>query len=118
MLTATVDIPLGGSRCFAGTIASVISFDDGRSFQATGSRDGWSQMILDLLQLAATSVFNRRSSGFRQGKRWNGSEAFEFLLNSGRADREMERQDRTSTPDGDDVIGGVSVICIDLGDPE
>lgn len=99
MLTATTDIPLNGSRCFSTTLASILSFDDGRSFQFAFPRDAWSQVIIDLLILSASSMFNRRRSGFSAKQRWNGDKAFDYLLSL----------------DGEGVdSNGMGVICIDL----
>ena len=118
MWTATVDIPLRGSSCFASTLASIISFDEGRTFQTTSPRDDWSQMILDLLQLAATSVFNRRNSGFAKAKRWAGPDAFDFILNLEQTGSETEGQEQTTNSEESDAGCGVSVICIDLGNAD
>ena len=112
MLTATVDKSLKGSKLFAILLASVLSFDMGRTFDAYPV-DGWSRMIVDLLWLTANSVFNRRNAGFFNEKRWNGSDAFDFILNSGRqgvfsddVDKRMVENER---------VKGMGVICIDLG---
>ena len=118
MWTATVDIPLQGSSCFAGTLASIMSFDEGRTFKATSPRDDWSQMILDLLQLAATSVFNRRHSGYVGEKRWNGPDAFDFILNLRQAGSDDDGQGSAHNSEERDGVGGVSLICVDLGDGE
>ncbi len=116
MLTANVDIPLRGTRCFASTIASIMSFNDGRTFQVSSPRDHWSQMILDLLLIAASSVFTRKNSGFVKENRWNGSDAFNLILNTGQT--ENEGQEQTHNFEEIDAVVGVSVICVDLGDAE
>lgn len=112
MLTATVDKTLKGSKLFARSMASFLSFDLGRTFDAYPV-DGWSRMIVDLLWLTANSVFNRRNAGFFNEKRWKGSAAFDFILNS--------RYLGVLTDDGDNRVAenerfkGMGVICIDLG---
>ena len=118
MFTATVDIPLRGSSCFASTLASIISFDEGRTFQTSSPRDDWSQMILDLLQMAATSVFNRKNSGFAKAKRWTDPAAFDYILNLEQTGSETEGFGLTTNSEESDAICGVSVICIDLGNAE
>ena len=113
MLTATVDIPLEGVTCFPCTLASVIAFDRGRTFQDGYPRDMWSSMIWDLLKITSNAVFNRRKAGYNNVDRWNGDDAFNFLLNSD--------DDKIPTIDGQDkdgVYSGVSVICVDLGGNE
>ena len=117
-MTATVDSPLSGSSYFASTLASIISFDEGRTFQTTSPRDDWSQMILDLLQLAASSVFNRKNSGFTKAKRWTGPAAFDYILNLEQTGSETDGQDQTPNSEESDAVCGVSVICIDLGNVE
>ena len=116
MLTATVDKSLNGSKLFARSMASVLSFDMGRTFDAYPV-DGWSRMIVDLLWLTANSVFNRRNAGFFNEKRWNGSEAFDFILKFG--------DQAVASDDGDKGLvenergKGIGVICIDLiSEPE
>lgn len=110
MLTATVDAPLSGSRCFSITLASVISFDDGRTFQVIEPKDDWSRMILDLLNISATSVFNRKNAGFSKTKRWTGYMAFEYLLNSINNGETFIVDNK----DNDGYYSGVSVIYIDI----
>ena len=112
MLTATVDKSLKGSKLFARLLASVLSFDMGRTFDAYPV-DGWSRMIVDLLWLTANSVFNRRNAGFFNEKRWNGSDAFNFILNSGR--QGVFSDDRDKRVVENERVKGMGVICIDLG---
>lgn len=115
MLTATVDMPLKGSRCFATTIASILSFDDGRTFQFDFPRDTWSQVIIDLLSITASSVFNRRRSGLSAKQRWNGDKAFDYLLSlDGEGDNSKD-QSVNGSMEGDSSFDGMGVICIDLG---
>lgn len=112
MLTATVDKSLKGSKLFARLLASVLSFDMGRTFDAYPV-DGWSRMIVDLLWLTANSVFNRRNAGFFNEKRWNGSDAFDFILNSGRQGVFSDDGDKRVVEN--ERVKGMGVICIDLG---
>lgn len=112
MLTATVDKSLKGSKLFARLLASVLSFDMGRTFDAYPV-DGWSRMIVDLLWLTANSVFNRRNAGFFNEKRWNGSDAFDFILNSGHKGEVSDYIDKRVVEN--DKVKGMGVICIDLG---
>ena len=114
-LTATVDIPLCESRLFANTLASILSFDDGRTFQATNPRDDWSQMILDLLRLSASAYYNRRNSGYVGANRWNGDTAFNYILNADAQDNTMNELKRFQDVKGEESQTGISVICVDLG---
>jgi len=111
LFTATVDRPLNGSRLLAVTLSSILSYDDGHTFQITRPRDDWSQMILDLLRLSASSLFNRRRGGYRDARRWSGDKAFNFLLSSGAQDLDLSQHNMK----GDDA-GGISIVCVDLGD--
>lgn len=117
-LTATVDIPLCGSRLFANSLASIISFDDGRTFQATNPRDDWSQMILDLLRLSASACFNRRNSGYVGANRWNGDTAFNYILNADAQANTFNELKRFQDVKEEESQTGISVICVDLGAQE
>lgn len=112
MLTATVDNPLNGSKLFARTLASVLSFDMGRTYDKD-PHDDWSQMIHDLLWLSANSVFNRQNAGFFNHNRWNGDAAFNFILNLGYQDAVFLDGIIHNMHDGPTI--GMSVICVDLG---
>lgn len=114
MLTATVDIPLKGSRCFATTMASILSFDDGRTFQFDFPRDAWSQVIIDLLNITASSIFNRRRSGLSAKQRWNGDKAFDYLLSLNGEGDDSKDLPVKGTAEGDLSFDGMGVICIDL----
>lgn len=114
MFTATVDNPLKGTTHLACALASVIAFDRGRTFRCSYPRDGWSQMICDLLSLSAKSVFNRRKAGYHRTSRFTGDSAFKFFLND-------DFFNEIPIMDGEDDEGeysGVSVLCIDLGHAE
>ena len=117
LYTATVNRPLSSSKSFARTLAAIMSFDAGRTFQTTNPRDDWSQMILDLLRLSATAVFTRHRSGHFRTKRWDGDSAFDFILHSDDQDEDNGIinlvQYRDNDPEG--VQSGMSIICIDLG---
>ena len=117
LLTATVDTPLNASKYFSRTLAAIMSFDAGRTFQVTNPRDDWSQMILDLLRLSAAAVFNRRRSGYIGANRWNGDSAFDYILNPDGQDKDNDKEDLLQYHDvvPDDAHSGMSVICIDLG---
>ena len=117
LLTATVDTPLSVSKYFSRTLASILSFDAGRTFQATNPRDDWSQMILDLLRLSAAAVFNRRRSGYVGANRWNGDSAFDYILNPDEQDKGIDNDDILQYCDEeiDEAQPGMSIICIDLG---
>lgn len=117
-LTATVDIPLCGSRLFANSLASIISFDDGRTFQATNPRDDWSQMILDLLRLSASACFNRRNSGYVGANRWNGDTAFNYILNADAQANTFNELKRFQDVKEEESQTSISVICVDLGAQE
>ena len=112
MLTATVDNPVCGSKLFARSLASVLSFDLGRTFDAYPV-DGWSRMIVDLLWLTANSVFNSKNAGFINEKRWNGPIFFNFIVNLGNHDNQYD-----DVPDihiVDEAGNGFGVICVDIG---
>lgn len=111
LFTATVDRPLSASKTFARTLAAMMSFDAGRTFQAYNPCDDWSQMILDLLRLSASSVFNRLLSGYVGARRWNGNSAFDYILNL----KEKENADKDVNVLTEGEYTGMSVICIDLG---
>lgn len=115
LLTATVDRPLSSSKLFARTLAALLSFDAGRTFQANSSRDDWSQMILDLLRLSASTVFNRHRSGYVEANRWNGDSAFNYISN---LEEEDKTDDDTLVLDDrtDEAHSGIGVICVDLGE--
>ena len=117
LFTATVDTPLNSSKYFSRTLAAIMSFDAGRTFQVTNPRDDWSQMILDLLRLSAAAVFNRRRSGYIGANRWNGDSAFDYILNPDGQDKDNDKEDLLQYHDvvPDDAHSGMSVICIDLG---
>ena len=76
------------------------------------------QGTLDLLQLAATSVVNRKNSDLVKAKRWTGPDAFDYILNLGQTGSETEGQGQTPNSDESDAICGVSVICVDLGNAD
>lgn len=116
LFTATVDCPLNGSRNFACSLASIVSFDDGRTFQANLPHDDWSQMVLDLLRISAVSVFNRRNSGFKNANRWNGDKAFSYLMNPEEIEKEIGVVSQDYREDTNEDLSGMSVICIDIGE--
>lgn len=113
--TATVDNPLNSSRCFPATLASIISFDDGRTFQMDNPRDDWSQMVIDTLNIVSSKkvVFNRRKAGFAGKKRLHGEFSLHFLLNNTvtPADvAQIKQQGQGNEP------YGFGVICISISD--
>lgn len=118
LFTATVDRPLNGSKLFAWTLAAILSFDAGRTFQATNPHDDWSQMILDLLRLTATSVFTHRNSGFVGTKRWNGDDAFDYILGLGAQEEEKQKGQQVLGEDESGRFSGISVVCVDLGETQ
>lgn len=114
MFTATVDNPLNGSKLFSRTLATIMSFDGGRTFDAVNMQDDWSQMIVDLLRISMNSVFNRRVyAGIEDEDRWNGEAAFEAILNAGSQDRPIEWVNISEEQVQSSERFGV--ICIDLG---
>jgi hypothetical protein len=115
LFTATVDRPLTSSKLFARTLAAVLSFDAGRTFQATSPRDDWSQMILDLLRISAASLFNRRRSGYVGAHRWNGDDAFNYFLDPDMQEKEINSLLQFRDVNSDEAETGISVICVDLG---
>lgn len=110
MFTATVGNPLEGTTCFHSTVASLIAFERGRTFQLAYPRDMWSNLICDLLKITSNAVFNRRNAGFKQHDRWSGDAAFNYLL-LGNGDDVIPIIDEE---DDDGYFSGISVICIDL----
>lgn len=113
--TATVNRPLNGSRTFAGTLAAILSFEVGKTFKVTNPRDDWSQMIVDLLHLSATSMFNRRRSGYVGKKRLNCDEMFNLLLNSGEMEEGLISEQIINDENEGSSMGGMRIICVDLG---
>lgn len=111
MYTATVDIPLEGSSCLPYTLASVIAFKEGRTFQRGYPRDMWSNMIWDLLKITSNAVFNRRNAGYNNVGRWSEDDAFNFLLYN------VQQDDIpvVDAQDGRAQSSGLGVICVDLG---
>ncbi len=118
LFTATVDRPLNGSTLFSSTLAAILSFDAGRTFQASYPHDDWSQMILDLLRLTASSVFTRRNSGQVRKKRWNRDEAFDYILRLDMLEEEKKEEQDVSGEDEVGTVSGISVICVDLGETQ
>lgn len=115
LYTATVDRPMNGSKWFARTLATILSFDGGRTFQVSNPRDDWSQVILDLLCLSASAVFNRRNSGYVGAHRWNGDAAFDYILNSDVYENDKNGYQQSVDVAADEALSGMSVICVDLG---
>lgn len=114
--TATVDNPLKGSRLFPMTLASIISFDDGRTFQMDNPRDDWSQMIIDVLNillLPKGAVFNRENAKLYGEKRLRGDFSFRHLLNNTVTEAEVVQMKREKL--GNETYG-FGVICISLSD--
>lgn len=116
LFTATVDRPLASSKLFARTLAAILSFDAGRTFQANSPRDDWSQMILDLLRISASAVFNRRNSGYVGANRWNGDSAFNYILNPEFEDKRLENFGTYMDVEADEALSGIAVLCVDMGD--
>ena len=116
LFTATVDRPLYSSKLFARTLAAILSFDAGRTFQASNPHDDWSQMVLDLLRLTASSVYTRRNSGCVKAKRWNGAAAFEYILSLGMQEEEKKEAQQVHGDYDAESISGISVVCVDLGE--
>lgn len=111
MFTATVNNPLEATTPFACSLASVLAFDRGRTFQVVYPRDRWSQMIMDLLRISANAVFNRKRSDHVKTNRWTGDAAFTYLLN-----KENENEIfYVENNDEKGYLSGVSTICVDLG---
>ena len=113
MFTATVDSPLEGTTCLPCALASVLSFDRGRTF-TKNTRDNWSNVIWDLLSISSSSVFNRRRAGYNNEPRWSGDSAFHFLLS-------QDDDNEIPVLVGEDEEGkstGFGVICVDLGASE
>lgn len=108
---ASVNNPLSGANCFPCAIASVLSFNRGRTIQMSNPRDNWSQMIVDLLKLSASSEFNRRKHNFKDVKRWQGDSYFSYLLDNTYEDIYIEDNDRY---DVEGIHLGVGVICVDM----
>ncbi len=114
MLTATVDNPLNGSKMFPRTLATIMSFDGGRTFDAVNIQDDWSQMVVDLLSVSADSLFNRRQySGIEDETRWNGDDIFEAIVSAGIQESPIEWGPFTDKQEKS--FNGFGVICIDIG---
>lgn len=110
MFTATVDIPLEGTTCLPCALASVLAFDRGRTF-TKNTRDNWSNVIWDLLNISSSAVFNRRRAGYNNEPRWSGDSAFQFLLSQDNDNEIPVMKGR----DDDGKTTGFGVICVDLG---
>ena len=116
LLTATVDRPLSSSKMFARTLAAILSFDAGRTFQANSPHDDWSQMILDLLCISASAVFNRRNCGYVGATRWNGDSAFNYILNPEEEEKRVNDFAQYMDVEAEESQSGIGVICVDLRD--
>lgn len=122
MFTAAVDRPLKGTGCLAFTLASILTFDEGRTFQFDSPRDDWSQMVLDMLRLSVDSKFRftRQKSEFHKQLRWSGDRLFSLLSNQEKVIREemddYDIQFNENVNTGDNSFSGMSVLCIDLGE--
>ena len=103
MFTATVDRPLKASSRFPFTLASVLSFDEGRAFTVTEPMDMWSQMIVDLMNLSAVSSFNRRKKGYHDAPRWSGDDVFNLIVEANN-DFVPPKEESAS----------MGIICIDM----
>lgn len=107
MFTATVNDVLEASSCLPFSIASVLSFDEGRTFEVKWPREMWSQMIIDLLSLAGTSTFTRKKAIGSKLPRFYWSSFFDCIVKSSMDTQILENND---------CANGMGVICIDLGD--
>ena len=116
LYTATVNRPLTCSKSFANTVAAMLSFDAGRTFQATSPRDDWSQMILDLLRVSAAAIFNRRHSGLVGANRWKGDDAFNYILNPDEQEKDKDNLLQYKDVDSKESQTGIGIICVDLGE--
>jgi len=122
MFTATVDRPLRGTGFLAFTLASLLSFDEGRTFQFDSPRDDWSQMVLDMLRLSVDLKFRftRTKSGYHKHHRWSGDRLFSLIANPEDVIREemdyYDIQFIENARKDDNSFSGMSVLCIDLGE--
>lgn len=117
LFTATVNIPLNSFKLFSRTLAAFLSFDAGRTFDVDYHRDDWSQMILDLLNIVASSRFTHRNGGFVKFPRWNGDTAFDYIMNNeGQNNAENAVHIQNSADDGH--LTGIGVICVDISNHE
>ena len=100
---ATPNRILDASNSLALQIVRLIDFQTGKPFVANGRNiDHWSRMIWDLLNLSASSVFNRRRAGYHGTRRYSG-DCINMLLSSNIEndwDRDTEEE-------------GISVLCIE-----
>lgn len=96
---AMPDNNLVASNSLACEIIRLIEFQTGKPFVCKYShKDHWSQMIWDLLDISASSCFNRRRAGYYGADRYAGDPIRMFLDSS------------------DDIFSdgqGVSVLCIE-----
>lgn len=79
--TAPSSTVIQASHCFAWALIDFLEFHTGKPFVPKQQRriDDWSQMIWDLLDISANSVFNRRKSGYQNTPRPAG-DAIQLLL--------------------------------------
>ena len=100
---AMPDKILKSSSLFAMQIIKLIEFQTGRTFVDKAiAEDEWSKMIWDLLDISASSSFNRKRSGYEKEHRFTGDKIIELLL---------ANKDEENINGGD--FSGISVICIE-----
>lgn len=114
MLTATVDCPLKPSSLFAFTMASILSFDEGRTFQLETHRDDWSQMVLDMFSILRDSKFPSSKGSLHREDRLRGDQLFSYITDL--ADQRGESEPFDSNNGGDNQNGMMGILCIDLGE--
>lgn len=104
---AMPDDPLVASNSLALQIIKLIEFQTGKPFIKRTNRniDQWSKLIWDLLDLSASSFFNRRKAGYHKHDRYAGdSIKMLFDMTTGNANKSV-------VFDLDD--GGISILCIE-----
>ena len=115
MYTATVNIPLVASKPFSWTLASILSFEGGRTFQVPDRRDDWSQMIIDLLNLSYESTFTRNKSGFKKEPRLKGKDVFDCFIHAAKGTDKTREFIQYINNKTDETVNSLGVICVDFG---
>jgi hypothetical protein len=114
LFTATVDLQLKPSSLFAFTMASIMTFDEGRTFQLETHRDDWSQMVLDMFSLLRGSKFTRQRGNFHGEDRLRGDQLYSYIMDL--ADQRGEPESFDTNSGGDNQNGMMGILCIDLGE--
>lgn len=104
---AMPDKTLDASKSFASELIDLMRFRTGRPFASKPIKtDHWSRMIWDLLEISATSVFNLRTSGFKNERR-----ASDDIISMLSTYKEITNNQNAYGP----ILSedGISILCIE-----